>query len=130
MRAFPRKGSLSSGASQTSTSHGSARRFRAQDYSVVLLGVMYPSSVQQRHHVIEHDEPTLPPEILMNRRSTDLIFYDPIQNNEKRLLEPIAALGSLPERKEKPVRIRHAGRRASIEAVVRDLTVLFLRKPI
>ena len=128
MTVFPRKGSLRSGASHSSTSHWPKWHYQAQEYSVVILGVMYPSFAQQRHHGVEHDESGLPPEILINRRSTDLIFYDPIHTSESRNLQPEPR--SVPERKEKRAGTRHPSRRASIEAVVRDLAVLFLRKPV
>ena len=65
MRAFARKGALRSGASYVSTTHWPAQHYRAQEYSVALLGVMYPCAVQHCHDGPEHLEPTLPPEILI-----------------------------------------------------------------
>ena len=128
MRVFPRKGSLRSRASYASTPHWPEQHYPAKEYSVVLLGVMYPSSVQERQHGIEPDESRLPQETLNNRRSTDLIFYDPIRTSESRIPQPDRK--PVLERKERLTGTRNPSRRASIEAVVRDLAVLLLRKPI
>jgi hypothetical protein len=128
MRPFARKGALRSGASYVSTTHWPAQHYRAQEYSVALLGVMYPCAVQHCHDGPEHLEPTLPPEILFRRRSTDLIFYYPIHTDVGRIPQPTGEQTPVPARHEKPAGAKHASRRASIEAVVRDLAVLLLRK--
>ena len=136
MRAFPKKGPLPTGASYTSPTHRPAQQHRPHEYSVVLLGVMYPSpsAVPQRHHRTQHDRPPVPPEILINRRSTDLIFYDPIHNDDiqnpgqSRILQANAERPSASERHKKPDGTRHSSRTASIEALARDLAMLFVRE--
>jgi len=133
MTVFPRKGSLRSGASHSSTSHWPKWHYQAQEYSAVLLGVMYPRFAQQRHHGIEHDESGLPPDILINRRSTDLIFYDPIHTSESRNLQPerrsvpaIADTGAQRKaRRDEAPKPQGFDRSSS-----RDLAVLFLRKSV
>lgn len=136
MRAFPKKGPLPTGASHAFPIQRPAPQYGPHEYSVVLLGVMYPSpsTVPQRHHRIQHDRPPVPPEILINRRSTDLIFYDPVHNDDiqspdqSRILQANAERLSAAERHKKPDGTRHASRTASIEALARDLATLFLRE--
>ena len=70
---------------------------------IVLLGVMYPSSVPQRHQGGKHDESRLPPEILANRRSTDL---NPIPTSESGI-QSMAERRPVSESKGKPCGTRH-----------------------
>jgi hypothetical protein len=134
MRAFPGKERLHTGASHGNANHWPAQHYGAKEYSVVLLGVMYPRAVPQHGHRLTHEGPPMPPEILINRRSTDLIFYDPILTNEigdtdqSTILQPNAEPTFAPERHSKPAGTRDVGRTASIEALTRDLALLFLQK--
>lgn len=132
MRAFPKKGRLPVGASHASPAPWPAPHHSPHEYSVVLLGVMYPSAVPQRHQNLQHKRPPLPPEILINRRGTDLIFYDPILTRDTRnpgqspFPQPNTERHLTSETQQKPAGT--GSRRASIEAVARDLVLLLLRK--
>lgn len=132
MRAFPRKGPLNTRAGHASTHHPEAQLREPHQYSIILLGVMYPGSVALRH--LQNDEPTLPPEKLINRRSTDVIFYDPISANNMWNPDQSSRFPRTPERSLRSGRLKEnvgtscSDRGASSEAVARDLALLFLRK--
>ena len=134
MRAFPKKGRLPAGASHASPTQRPVPHYGPREYSLVLLRVVYPSAVPQRRHRIQHKRPLLPPEILINRRSTDLIFYDPILASDIRhpdqegIPQPYNERPLTSERQKKAARTGNASRTASIEALARDLAMLFLRK--
>jgi hypothetical protein len=133
MRAFPKRGRLPAGGSYASPSYWPAQHYGRHEYSVVLLGVMYPSALPQRHQYqyLQHKRMPLPPEVLFNRRSTDLIFYDPIVPSDTR--NPVQSTSPQPNterdltygRQQKSAGI---GSHNSVEAVARDLALLFLRK--
>jgi len=134
MRAFPRKGRPPAGPSTGYPARWPAQHYGPQEYSVVLLGVMYPSALPHRHQGLQHKRPPMPPEILINRRSTDLIFYDSILTSDTgtpvkaRFLSPDTERPLTSERQQKPAGTGNVSRKASIVAVSRDLVLLFLRR--
>ncbi len=104
----------------------------ADEYSVVLLGVMYPIAVPKRNQRPQQNRPPVPQDSLINWRSTDLVFYDPIlagdipKPDQSGTSQPDAERTRTSKRQKKLFGNGHLSRTASIEAVARDLVFLSL----
>lgn len=97
------------------------------DYRVVVLGVMYPSVVRQPRYYAPSTDPALPVEVADGRRSSDIIFYDPISNRDSsesiRGNHPAVGGPRMSERR-RTRKGRQEARREAINAVVADLVQL------
>ncbi len=95
-------------------------------------GVMCPSAVAECRR-IDHNEPPNLPEFFINRRSTDLILYDTIRVDANRNADTCSILRPYTKRNlatgsgKIPADSRSPNRKASVDAVVRDLELLVLR---
>lgn len=104
------------------------------EHRVVVLGVMYPSGAdQQPHKGGRHSSPLLPSEALGNREGMRVIFYDPLSPSEAEGSRSRASIPSMagipkPPMRRPPSDSRPADRVKELEAVVRDLALLSLRK--
>ncbi len=105
---------------------------RPQELSVVVLGVMYPSAVPQPCKVTPDDLQHLPLDLATGRRSTDIIFYDPISSKGcgemARERPPISprTVGREAKRRKTP-KGGQVNRTEAIEAVVLELAQLSVR---
>lgn len=92
-------------------------------YCVVVLGVIYPSVVRQPRYHDPLAEPALPAGATEMRRSTDIIFYDPLSSSAS--LESLRAKRTaIGEPSQTSARRTDIGRQEAINAVVADLARL------
>jgi hypothetical protein len=100
-----------------------------RDYAVVVLGVMYPSLLPLREATTSDGPEYLPTDAASGWQSTGL-FFDPISSIASGAIETQRQLnGARPSvRAEKTNGSRQAERTKAIQAVTRDLAMLFMRK--
>lgn len=102
-----------------------------QESSVVVLGVMYPSTVPQHCKGVPDDLPHLPPDVATGWQSTDVTFYDPISSigsdelTRERL--PRATRTVQEPKHRKAPKGRQVARTEAIDAIVRELARLSLK---
>lgn len=104
-----------------------------QEHRVVVLGVMYPSVSSRRLSDATTGSLHFPSGVTFGRQSSDVVFYDPISSKgsseltRRRLGGQSGIAPQSPKRRNTPTDSQ-ASRAEAIEAVVRELARLSLRK--
>lgn len=102
--------------------------------SLHVIGVMFPIAVRQAHEHSPNNWPSLPPDVTSGRKSTDVIFYDPLSsqgsgNPNKRFdLQATSEVFRSSKTRNGLKRGKEVTRTQALEAVARDLAMLAVQK--